>query len=166
MTKEELLKIYSAYIPYGLEFISSKDNERHLLTDVKTVSDYPLWASTEWNEETLKYEPEINLKPSGGIGNGFKIEEVKPILYDLSYLTKEIEHEGETFVPTERLMNYASNFGVNRGVFEHMLSSILEGNTCITELPYYLIIKLLEWHLNIFQLPEDQFINKATLTNK
>ncbi len=26
--------------------------------------------------------------------------------------------------------------------------------------------KLYEWKLNVFGLPEDQFINKATLTNK
>lgn len=25
---------------------------------------------------------------------------------------------------------------------------------------------LLKWHFNVFNLPEDQFINKATLTNK
>ncbi|TQM18310.1 hypothetical protein [Chryseobacterium aquifrigidense] len=141
MNKEELLKIYSAYLPYGLQISTDDEGE-------------------DWVETVIGVNNEA-LETS--VGNYWDFT-VKPILYDLSYLTKEIEHEGEKFVPSERLMNYASNFGVHRGVFEHMLSSILDGNTLVTELPYYLIIKLLEWHLNVFQLQEDQFINKATLT--
>lgn len=163
MTKEELLKIYSAYLPYGLEFISSKDNGRYLMTDVKTVSEYPIWASTEWNDETLKYEPEINLKPSGGIGNGFRLEEVKPILYDLSYLTKEIEHEGETFVPIKRI------YEINGWEWDYEEGNeIDEIGICsdLNILTYATAQLLLSWHLNVFSIPEDQFINKATLTNK
>ncbi len=157
MNKDELLKIYSACLPYGLEFLSSKDNGRYLLTDVKTVSEYPLWASTEWNDETLKYEPEINLKPSGGIGHGFSFEEVKPIFYDLSCLTKEIEHEGEIINPKDILikMDIGAELFSDEGLLHHTL-----------DLPYKCIQKLLEWHFNIFSLPESEYINKATLTQK
>lgn len=150
MTKEEQLKIYTAYLPYALKLQHMYEKAKHegetvLRSWVKPLEPLDLGCLFPYRKDSFDW---------------------KPILYDLSYLTKEIEHEGETFVPTERLMNYASNFGVNRGVFEHMLSSILEGNTLITELPYYLIVKLLEWHLNVFQLPEGEYINKATLTNK
>lgn len=179
MTKEEKLRVFAAYLPYKLEFISLTDNDRYLLTEVKYVTEYPLWASTEWNEETLKYDPEINLKPSGVIGNGFKFEEVMPILYDLSYLTKEIEHEGERFIPIVELLKikfpnqqgrYATTeystyghpfacFSVDAGKQIRIDTSILQDQ------PHWIIQKLIEWHFNIFQLPEDEFINKATLTN-
>ncbi len=155
MNKDELLKIYSAYLPYGLKFISNKDNQQYLLTGIDNIIKWPLWASTEWNDKSHKYEPEINLKPGGSIGNGFKLKEVKPVLYPLEYLTKEIEHKGETFVP----FNYLSPFLRHKIEFSKYIPNIK-----YFKLKDYLL--LLEWHFNVFNLPEDQFINKATLTQK
>ncbi len=153
MNKDELLEIYSAYLPYRLKFISIKNNQQYLLTGIDNINKWPLWASTEWNGKSHKYEPEINLKSGGTIGNGFKLKEVKPVLYPLEYLTKEIEHEGEKFVPQNKLRHLD-------------LEWLINSDKLIMKTNYEDVLKLLEWHFNVFQLPEDQFINKATLTNK
>lgn len=92
----------------------------------------------------------------------------KPILYDLSYLTKEIEHEGEKFVPIKKLKKYGFYRVENDEYILRREGSFgsWSGYYNCEALPYYIIQMLLEWHFNVFGLPEDQFINKATLTNK
>lgn len=149
MTNEEYLKIYSAYLPYRpkVEF---------------TRNIYPCRVEIQTLDlDTLK----LCLHPPLG---SFKI---KPILYDLSYLTKEIEHEGETFIPIEKLFGSAlaiSGYTVYKDFqykeFAH-LTYVKDG---LKPFPFLFehYQKLFEWHFNVFQLPEDQFINKATLTNK
>jgi len=77
---------------------------------------------------------------------------IKPLLRPLSQLTEEIEHNGERFVPYQRLYQFASNMGIHKGTFEHMLENIIEGSIHITEMPYYLVKNLLEWHFDIFCL--------------
>lgn len=180
MTKEEQLKIYSAYLPYGLKFISNKDNQQYLLTGIDNIIKWPLWASTEWNDKSHKYEPEINLKPGGTIGNGFKLKEVKPVLYPLEYLTKEIDHEGESFIPIVELLKikfpnqqgrYAtteySTYGHPFACFRVDAGKQIRINTSDLEnQPYWIIQKLTEWKLNVFGLEESEYINKATLTQK
>ena len=73
-TKEELLNIYSSYLPYELKFIGDSD-------DIKTLTPSKLVLI-----ENLYY---------GSLE--------KPILYSMDYLTKEIEHKGEKFYPYEKL---------------------------------------------------------------
>ena len=136
MTKDELLKIYSAYLPYGLQ-ISTDDEGEYWVETVIGV-----------NNEALETS----------VGNYWDFT-VKPILYDLSYLTKEIEHEGESFIPSvkikeETITGYTYNYFNLIEIKDFKLVN------------YEVFQKLLEWHLNVFGLPEYQFINKATLTNK
>lgn len=189
MDKDELLKIYSAYLPYGLKgrsIYNANDDEQ--------------------NEDCI-----LTLKD--GLNNQVGIDDwvnqysypIKPILYDLSYLNKEIEHEGETFVPMLKLAKMesgqfeyldddengipiigydATDFDMgsmtfaNVYRFEYDQESGLfvvniydEGGkqedligmdeVCLSNL--LLREKILEWHFNIFNIPEDQFINKSTL---
>lgn len=68
------------------------------------------------------------------------IEEIKPILRPLSDLTKEIEHNGERFVPVV-------NLGWNS--YDHILKS----NICTT-ISYEYMVKLFEWHFDVFGLIE------------
>ncbi|ANS04913.1 hypothetical protein [uncultured Mediterranean phage] len=75
-------------------------------------------------------------------------ESVKPILRPLSDLTKEIEADGEKFVPTENL-NTEYPLLIDGGVFftDSCNLNMLE----ITEI-YEIFQKLLEWHFDVFGL--------------
>ncbi|WP_185246658.1 hypothetical protein [Chryseobacterium bernardetii] len=108
-----------------------------------------------------------------------------PVLYDLSYLTKEIEHEGRKFIPMHMLKNGGTDLNEYRFLEWKGYSAIdneqHETCYCPETMSFYQFYMgdsrmctgqyekfqlLLKWHFNVFQLPEDQFINKATLTNK
>lgn len=77
----------------------------------------------------------------------------KPIIYPLEFLTKEIEHEG-------KLINIQENM-------PHLDFEWLIGKP---ELAFKLNQEdfeiLVKHHFNVFNLPESEYINKATLTNK
>ncbi len=62
----------------------------------------------------------------------------KPLLRPLSDLTKEIEHNGEKFVPIERMEELSSEY-----------FDFLKHPLCY---PYDLFIMLLEWHFDVFGL--------------
>jgi hypothetical protein len=67
------------YLPYGLKYMNVKNNE---ITTMKALdSDVEM---VDW-----------------GWGCALEFHELKPILRPLSDLTKEIEHNGEKFVPTK-----------------------------------------------------------------
>src|SRR5699024_3132702 len=71
MTNQELLKVYSAYLPYGVKIQSIKgfESEREMTINGNTSSEVNIYACVR-----LKY---------------------KMLLRPLSDLTKEIEHNGE-----------------------------------------------------------------------
>ena len=72
------LKFMAISLPYGLKFIDVFDS----IEDLKSFDVTNMWAN----------------------GNPyFKINKIKPILFPLSSLTKEIEHNGEKFVPIVEL---------------------------------------------------------------
>lgn len=154
MNKEELLKIYSAYLPYKLKIGFEGDDYEHLLVGVDLCN------------EGLQL-----ISPFGDFGR-CEIDKPKPVLYDLSYLTKEIEHEGEKFVPIEYFdvgddssNSYPYDFGSGNVSIIRTLKSIAENNIVfdVKFLPFEVVQRLISWKINVFGLKEDQFINKATL---
>lgn len=178
MNKDELLKIYSAYLPYGLKL---RDN----VNIIRELTHKGYWHRSSENDTVFV-----------GVDEAIDYK-LKPILYDLSYLTKEIKHEGETFIPLEELLKLAvdekdngeacyskddiieiqvrNGFAISGIVNEHskftiryyakeQIFSLFHPLGTDMHLNYKYREKLLEWHFNIFQLPEDQLINKATLT--
>ncbi len=161
MNKEELLKIFSAYLPYNLKLQHNYEKAKHngeteLRSWVKPLEPLDLGCLFPHRKDSFDW---------------------KPILYDLSYLTKEIEHEGKRFIPLIELAkinapqrrfkingslvvdNYGYHFFYNQNSFIWVHG--LKAHTVINQ--RQLFGKLYEWHLNVFQLPKDQFINKATL---
>lgn len=82
-------------------------------------------------------------------GNNGLIFGVKPILYDLSWLTKPITHNGETFVPMDWLKeNYiAECIGLNPATWS-----------------YRAIEKLIEWRFDVFNLIADDLAIPVTET--
>lgn len=138
MTKEDLKKIYSSYFPYKLEVY-------HIDTD---------WAEDREITATLTGVFEDCLTFNQGADYYYQDNDivVKPILYDLSYLTKEeLKNAGFDdhidFITNER-EGWIKKYGLEN---------------YMKKLPYGHFQYLVSNHYNVFQLPEDQFINKATL---
>lgn len=112
----------------------------------------------------LKGEPDSNIFTMESISihgvvsdndGNFDIEfkDIKPLLLPLSYLTKEIEHNGESFVPSEKINSTIDCFlQMQRNGFENNIWS------------YDLTCKLLSYHFDIFGLIESGLaIDKNTI---
>ena len=129
------LKHLAGYLPYGLKVRHSSWNE--ILT-MDCCGD---------NSESLSI---------------LDIEQyAKPILHPLSDLTKEIEVNGENFVPIEIIQkdfywDYVKN---------NMRDLIKDNDYSLIEyLPYMVVEKLLEWHFDIYNLIENNLaIDKNTI---
>jgi len=77
------------------------------------------------------------------------IQEFKPLLRPLSDLTKEIEVNGEKFVPLDWFdKNYAPLSCSHEEMKEHFMKETL------TVMPFVVIQKLIEWHFDVFGLIE------------
>lgn len=80
---------------------------------------------------------------------------IKPYLYDLSYLTKE-ELINAGFTDHIDYLTHEREGWIEKYGFEEYMNKIPHGHF------QYLVSK----HYNAFNLPELEYINKATLTNK
>jgi hypothetical protein len=78
----------------------------------------------------------------------FVLKFCKPILRPLSDLTKEIEVDGEKFVPIEKC-GYCSleNCKDEQGNID-----LISSNHVLNFIPYFCVLKLLEWHFDIYGL--------------
>lgn len=166
--KEITLKEWSAYLPYGL-ICEVKDQG-----GIETDTLFGVYDSCE-----LLFHNIVEFY------QGF--ESVKPILYDLSWLTREITHEGETFVPIEKLLDIESE--ANWSASDCLLTEIgvgeywvkLKGNEKSfvfgfnSDIQYFykhnqfgenqsvkhqleLFNKLFEWKFNVFSLPDELIV--------
>jgi hypothetical protein len=80
--------------------------------------------------------------------------EIKPILRPLSDLTKSIEHNGEKFVPQD-ILNHLD------------LEWVITSDNLVMKMNYEDVLKLLEWHFDIFGLIEKGLaIDINTLKNE
>ena len=159
--KEITLKEWSAYLPYGLKFKTKRG-----LDTLSTLSDELINCDfEEW----------------------YSLNNIKPILYDLSWLTREITHEGETFVPIEKLLDIESEANwsasdyllTESGVGEYWVK--LKGNEesfvfgFNSDIKYFykinkfgenksvkhqldLFNKLFEWKFNVFSIPDELIV--------
>ena len=126
--KEITLKEWGSYLPYGL--ICEVKDQGEIKTDT---------LSGIYDNKELVFH---NIVESH---QGF--ESVKPILYDLSWLTREITHEGETFIPLYKLqkkdkafvLTFIETFG-----YEELKVEVFE--------------LLLEWRFNVFSLPDELIV--------
>lgn len=86
-----------------------------------------------------------------------------PILHEMD-LTKEITVNGETFVPLDRLKDdpdWDFMDGGNIWVYE-----LFQGKkTDMTMIPYGIIQKFKEWHMNYLDLPESDYVKYLHFLN-
>lgn len=139
MTKEEKLKVYSAYLPYGLELQHKYKKAKHtgetvLRSWVKSLEHLDLGCLFPHRKDSFDW---------------------KPILYDLSYLTQE-ELRKAGFSDHIDYLTHEREGWIDKYGFEDYLN----------KLPYGHFQYLVSKHYNVFNLSEDQFINKATLKTK
>lgn len=126
MTNQELLQIYSAYLPYGVKVVDDEYKDIHTLFTVCSNNSIVVKNNEDKGVDVLIY-------------GDFKL-----LLRPLSDLEKEIEHNGEKFVPVERIEEI---FGLNSqwigwgGVNDGMM-----------HFDYEIVHKLLEWHFDVFSL--------------
>jgi len=135
--KELLFKALCSYLPYDpkIKFTDS-DNIFGI-----TFESTPQWDDTLYPMATLKFTLEL----SRTIGWGL-------LLRPLSQLTKEIDHNGEKFVPIERLYEM---FGGGYSSINSFTISNLNDFTIPRLLNYSRHSTLLEWHFDCFGLIEE-----------
>ncbi len=132
------LKHLAPYLHYGLKARMSLPFDNETITEIVGLSE---------NHAEL-----IGIRQT--VTEHFEFTDIKPILRPLSDLTKEIEHNSEKFVPTERFYELIDNIDLLDNMFEDIYSK-----NEILHWPYNVIEKLLEWHFNVFNFPENLYIN-------
>jgi len=131
------LKHLAPYLPYNLKVFDDYYSEIRYLAAL-AFSDCGIVKQLHYPSQTREYN------------------EIKPILHPLSDLTKEIEHNGEKFVPIEWLNENKSVRlikVINTGRYE--VFSENTGTTNIRFWEYCIIEKLFEWHFDVFGLIKD-----------
>ena len=132
------LKHLASYLPYKVRFISSMD---------KPFDRYgvqPIWTLDGVNKLFGNYclLTEGDLKDL----DAYTISSCKLVLRPLSDLTKEIEHNGERFVPGEYI---SGRYNTHVGEWFYLFKrDVLD----INDAPQVVFKKLLEWHFDVFGL--------------
>ena len=161
--KEITLKEWSAYLPYGLkgelQFDKSEDFElQDWAIDLSKFKKGAIWKLCGYADTDL------HIPLGDGEFNGWLWRNeytyvnfhsgIKPILYDLSWLTREITHEGETFIPLYKLqkidkafvLTFIETFG-----YEELKVEVFE--------------LLLEWRFNVFSIPDELIVRVTEYFN-
>lgn len=136
------LKHLAPYLPYGLKF-----------------------QYTDGLIFTMNSIPELFGEHHIGGENksAYTLYTIKPILHPLSDLTKEIEHNGERFVPMKKLLR---EVGLNYPIecYNQDESWILyDGYRALGEFPHRKVQLLFEWHFDVFNLIPNLAIDINTL---
>lgn len=147
------LKHLAPYLPYGLKAIYYFENEENEIVEI---------TGTSLFSNELHYQ--LRFKDGKTIGL-FK-DDFKPILRPLSDLTKEIDHNGESFVPFEKIKNYHTDYFCDTDFENYILDRVKNPDfwACVIFLPSGLVDLLLKWHFDVFGLiPKGLAINKNIL---
>ena len=138
------LKHIAPYLPYGLKV---------LRPDNKTILDVEgIVGNLFIFHEIGKLETYGSIRSSAN----------KPILRPLSDLTKEIEHNGERFVPADNFYKIDDEQCFSHSRLDEIINIVKLG--LCKQAPYMFVEKLIEWHIDIFGLiPQGLAIDINTL---
>lgn len=132
MKKQEFLAMS---LPYGLKCIG--------------ISELHIYNILSVHFGTMNL---VRVKPDGGVDFPLHIEHIKPILHPLSDLTKEIEHNGEKFVPIEKLY-HLDIMRCDISLFENINIDVVADHIFSNQFLKF-TLKLIEWHFDIAGLIE------------
>ena len=136
------IKHLAPYLPYDLKVVFEDDEHEHTLVGL-----------VNWSNEIMV------LSPFSDYGRS-NIKNCKPILRPLSDLTKEIEHKGVKIIPIDYFeigddYNDIVDYGQGNVKLIGLLKDMAEHNFIqISYMNYGVIIKLFEWHFDVFGLIE------------
>lgn len=94
-------------------------------------------------------ENEVCVEDAYGLDEWMPISELKLILRPLSDLTKEIEHNGEKFVPNEYMQEIT---GLSKATGRDFLSGFFFGELNLRGTTLHAYMKFFEWHFDVFGL--------------
>lgn len=128
------LKHLAPYLPYGIKVMNGYSREIHVIENGHDI-------------DHVMYSYNKNLKH-------------KILLRPLSDLTKEIEHNGEKFVPIERLSVKSKSLLLNK---ETIYPNASKG---IDLMCYRDIQELFKWHFDVFGLIKNELAIDINMLNK
>lgn len=133
------IKELAPYLPYDIQVQWLREGDNQLITSHLGISDYPF----------------LIYKKKG-----------KPLLLPLSHLTKEIEHNGERFVPIERLNNHIEHTLLEIEIRDDDLYFTQNGTVFASlEEIKEVYDMLFEWHFDTQNLIENNLaIDKTQIT--
>lgn len=149
MNDKLTIKELAAYLPWEIEVLHFDSQfrmgyEKHKLCGLTENTRYKE-SDLRTDEKHLLNIREITYWLENKTGLNSTIHDIKPALYPLSHLTKEIEHKGERFVPVERWGWFGENFNIK--YFNH-------ANFKPNFEPYYKTEQMLACHFDVFRLIE------------
>lgn len=135
MKKEKLtLEHLAPYLPYGLKYVSP---------EYKAISMFDISKG-----ETVETMSAISMVAMT------KINKYKPLLYPISKLTQEIEHNGKKFIPIDSINNLYPEYPLFIEDNSIFITDSCDLNMLEIHEVYKLYQKLFEWHFDIFGLIE------------
>lgn len=162
------LEHLAPYLPYGLMVLHTTKEES---TQLIVMGIHEDGGRTRYDGEGADNDPDFSIavcrkphhkyRPNGY----FYIQKsFKPILRPLSDLTKQIEHNGERFVPKEVLMErYNLKFDEDDYFF---LDYYCIGETDSPWTGYHIINLLIQWHFDVFGLIDRGLAVDINITGK
>lgn len=133
------LKHIAPYSIYNLKWyrkrMDSEPEPLYIMTNILREEEYDSSYDVEFN-----YKEWLSDLVPGMQVEGFP-SYMKPVLRPLSDLVKEIEHNGERFVPVERDIS-----------FHFIERELCAGNKKIEDVAYMYVQKLFEWHFDVHGL--------------
>lgn len=174
----------AAYLPYGLKYNLPLDSERYesIMEHEPFRLALPFMSSEDEIKHFEKYKkmylyqknPQIMFDDNklflGQMESslGFEeddvyLSEVKPILRQLSYLAKEIEHNGEKFIPIDIIYKLWNE----KSLGQFSKSIILQKVQLYTNsMPHFIVEKLHSWHFDTKGLIESELAINYNELNK
>jgi len=87
------------------------------------------------------------------------VKYVVPLVRSLTYLLKEIIHDGLKFTPYDLLTAYnriGYHFNVDRNVLAEIIAA---GQLDMGKMPYWMVVKCAEWHFDVNNLLTKKLAN-------
>lgn len=145
--KDLLLQDLSARLPYRMKFQSPIGILE--MNELSLTNTYPVWANTSSREKTPDFNHQA-LKQEKCSGRGFKLSEIKPILYPLSSITSFTMIEGKVLRLIDNLATifnfdgyagYYTTYNIDDGG-ESVTFSIWGGEICRMDLKTFMVTPL------------------------